>query len=175
MAQNSIRNWRKVKISDRLPQNIRNIIRIQVIESAFNNQNFTSYLSSLSDEVKAILGILTLQDICESYSMITLYNARRTNVKGKTVFAIASRKSVESMLEMVDSIHGEVLLDGTVMMKTKITKGLYYVFMCYYAFSLKYAEDFVDVLMCIKRLFMKWSYSKFSKKVKDIVQNLLTN
>ena len=62
--------------------------------------------------------------------MITLYNARRPNVKGKTIFTIASKKSVERMLEMVDSIHGEVLLDGTVIMRNNISKGLYYVLMC---------------------------------------------
>jgi len=125
--------------------------------------------------VKTVISILALQDICKSYSIITLNNARRPNVRGKNVFSIASRKSVESMLEKVDSIYGEVLLEGTVMMKTKVAKGLYYVFMCYYAFSLKYEEDFADILICIERLIMKWSYSKLPKKVKHITQKLLMN
>lgn len=88
--------------------------------------------------------------------MITLAKARHPNVSGKTVLA-------PNMLKKFESIYGDVVIGGILMMKTKIKKGLFYLFMSYwyYAFSLKYKQELLQTLTCIERLFIKWPVSKF--------------
>jgi hypothetical protein len=99
--------------------------------------------------------------------------ANHSTERKKTYFSLNSNLLIEELPKNVNKFKGEVIIDGEVMMTTDVTKGLYFVFMSYYAFSLQYEKPFEDILVSIERLFLHWTYSEVSQSVDQVIKNLL--
>ncbi len=113
-----------------------------------------------------------MQEILKCESMLKT-KANHSTERKKTYFSLNSNLLIEELPKNVNKFKGEVIIDGEVMMTTDVTKGLYFVFMSYYAFSLQYEKPFEDILVSIERLFLHWTYSEVSQSVDQVIKNLL--
>jgi len=122
-----------------------------------------------------IAAIIILEKILKTSELI-VNEYEISSCENKTLFILDPNEefSPEMPLTLLDSINGFVYLDGIPFMHTNLSKGLFVLFMSYFAFGLDYERDVKNLMLCLEKWIMKWPFSKSDdpKEVLNIGQKL---
>jgi hypothetical protein len=101
-----------------------------------------------------------MTDILKSPHIIVTKKEMKSSVV-KTLFLVDKEYTFDKCTDysMLSLITGQVFIDGIKLMDTDIARGLFVLFMSYYAFGLTYESEIKDLMLCIEKFIMKWPYS----------------
>jgi len=135
----------------------------RLIDSDKYRKYTTSYDENikLSESNRTIAAITILQSILKTQEVI-ISEYEMNDYNNKTLFILSSNADYasETSPESMASIAGHVYLDGIPLMEAKLPKGLFVIFMSYFAFGLDYKQEVESLMLCIERMIMKWTFSK---------------
>ena len=62
----------------------------------------------------------------------------------------------------MNSIEGYVYIDRLPFIHTNLAKGLFILFMSYFAFGFDYEKGIKNLMLCLEKFVMKWPFDKAS-------------